>query len=115
MKNKLLNFAGALAALAILGHFYAKPLLAQVRAALVKNVDEHGRVPYQQSTGCSPSPSNCEALFPAVPSNRRLVIEYVSALVISPVPPQAILTNNVQQQNWFFSFIPTGQQQQPAM
>ena len=38
MKNKLLTFAGALALLALLGHFYAKPLLASV-AALVRDVD----------------------------------------------------------------------------
>jgi hypothetical protein len=43
MKNKLLTLAGAMASLALLGHFYAKPLLAQVRAALVQNVDEPAR------------------------------------------------------------------------
>lgn len=45
MKKKLLSLAGALAPLVLLGHFYAKPLLAQVRAALVQNVDEPGRNP----------------------------------------------------------------------
>lgn len=43
MKNKLLSTAGALALVGALGHFYAKPLLAQVRAALVQNVDEPAR------------------------------------------------------------------------
>ncbi len=42
MKNRLLTFAGALALLAVLGHFYAVPLMAQVRAALVKNTGRAG-------------------------------------------------------------------------
>jgi hypothetical protein len=36
-KNKLLTWAGALATLAIVGHSYSEPLLAQARAALVRD------------------------------------------------------------------------------
>lgn len=43
MRNKLMTLAGGLALAGVLGHFYAKPLLAQVRAALVQNVDEPAR------------------------------------------------------------------------
>jgi hypothetical protein len=75
MKNKLLTFAGALALLAVLGHFYAKPLLAQVRAALVQNVDEPGRNPiplgYQAVTSSGANFS--------VPAGKRYVIEAFAA------------------------------------
>jgi hypothetical protein len=71
MKNKLLTFAGALALLAVLGHFYAKPLLAQVRAALVQNVDEPGRNPFALSGGD-------QAVW-TVPAGKRYVIEEFGA------------------------------------
>jgi hypothetical protein len=75
MKNKLLTLAGALALLAAFGHFYAKPLLAQVRAALVQGVDEPGRHPYQVHMTLSSSSLVIE--FPAVPSGHRLVLQQV--------------------------------------
>ena len=49
MKNKLLTLTGALALLTTFGHFFGKPLLVQVRAALVQNMDEPGRHPYQEA------------------------------------------------------------------
>lgn len=82
MKSRLLTFAGFLALLAVIGKFYATPLMAQIRAALVKNIDEKGRNPYMQGnfascfSGTSPF---CDMVFPAVPANKRLVIEHVSA------------------------------------
>ena len=45
MKNRLLTFAGALVLLAVLGSYYAKPLLATV-AALVQDRDSKGRNVY---------------------------------------------------------------------
>jgi hypothetical protein len=82
MKNRLLTFAGALALLAVLGRFYAVPVMAQVRAALVKNIDERGRIPYTQFAFCSdPLSGSCTASFSAVPSNKRLVIEHVNLFV----------------------------------
>jgi hypothetical protein len=88
MKNKLLMGAAALALLGALGHFGAKPLLAQIRAALVKNIDERGRVPYMVQATCSVNGFECLASFPAVPANKRFVIEYVNAQV--QVPPSAM-------------------------
>jgi hypothetical protein len=82
MKNKLLTFAGALALLATLGHFYAKPLLAQVRAALVQNVDDPGRIPYQGVRACFFQSNNfCTVNFPPVPAGKRLVITHVSGFL----------------------------------
>ncbi|HLK62575.1 MAG TPA: hypothetical protein VKU19_03990 [Bryobacteraceae bacterium] len=79
MKNRMLTLAGALALLTVLGKFYAVPAIAQIRAAVIKNIDEKGRVPYMQSgaVGCG-SQGLCDLIFPAVPANKRLVLEHVS-------------------------------------
>lgn len=64
-----------------LGHFYAQPLVAQVRAAFVQNVDEPGRNPFQegQLTLACNLPGDCAIVFPAVPAGKRLVVNNVSA------------------------------------
>ena len=74
MKNRLLTLAGALALLATLGHFYAKPLLAQVRAALIQNVDEPARNPFSLSDNNVGSED-----FWRVPLGKRYVIEQYTA------------------------------------
>jgi hypothetical protein len=81
MRNKLWTLAATLALLAVLGNYYAKPVLAQVRAALTKNIDEKGRVPYMQQVflDCVVGSNFCDFNFPAVPAGKRLVIEHVSA------------------------------------
>ncbi len=83
MRNRLVTLAGALALIAVLGKYYAAPAIAQVvRAAVVKNVDEKGRIPYMAATptSCVPfSASGVDCTFPAVPANKRLVIEYINA------------------------------------
>jgi hypothetical protein len=80
VKTKLMMFAGALVFLAGVGHFGAKPLMAQIRAALVKNIDEPGRAPYQNSNHCTTSgPINfCGGQFATVPLGKRLVVQHVS-------------------------------------
>jgi hypothetical protein len=79
MKNRLLTLAGVLALTAVLGKFYAVPVMAQVRAALIKNIDERGRNPYMQfgEIGCVNS-GLCDLTFPPVPTGKRLVVEHVS-------------------------------------
>lgn len=77
MKNKLLTLSGAFVLVAVLGKFYAIPAIAQaVRAALIQNTDEPGRIPYQASSACS-GVGICFADFPPVPPNKRLVITRV--------------------------------------
>jgi hypothetical protein len=52
----------------------------------VKNVDERGRNPYQARLTCSTVAGNagrCTALGNAVPPNKRLVIEHVSAALVT--------------------------------
>ena len=79
MKNRMMTLAGTLLLVAVLGKFYVPPLLAQVRAALVKNVDEPGRSPYQ---AVPVSTNDCGAYaflnFPPVPMGKRLVVTFVS-------------------------------------
>ena len=76
MKNRLLTFAGALALLAVLGKFYAPPLMAQVRAALVQDVDQPARAPFQITVPININNFNFTPV--AIPAGKRLVIDYVS-------------------------------------
>jgi hypothetical protein len=55
MKSKLWTVAGVLVVVLVLGKFYAEPMVAQVRAALVKNVDEPGRAPFDMSAHLFPN------------------------------------------------------------
>jgi len=62
--------------------------LAQ-RAALMQNVDEPARAPYQQTIIFNQGPSTCTQFvctvtFPAVPAGKRLEVTYVSALFGAP-------------------------------
>jgi len=87
MKSRLLTLAAASALLAVLGTYYAKPLLAQVRAAVVKNIDEPARVPYQARIVCSNAECNANAAggpfvsLPPIPDHSRLVIDQISLLI----------------------------------
>jgi hypothetical protein len=71
-------------ALGILAVAWAAAANAQ-KAALVENVDEPGRSPYQssvvivQNSANCPSGSTCTVHFPAVPAGKRLVVTYAGA------------------------------------
>jgi hypothetical protein len=94
MKNKLLTLAGTLAVVAVLGKFYAVPALAQaVRAAVVKNIDEPGRTPFEDagiSTTCDAKGLGCTLDYAAVPANKRLVITYVTGQIVTKGNNQTI-------------------------
>lgn len=77
MKNKLLTLAAALVLLAVAGKFYAQPVMAQVRAALVQDVDQPARAPFQVTVTVNPV-SNFNYTQVAIPAGKRLVIDYVS-------------------------------------
>jgi hypothetical protein len=85
MRQKFFAMAGALVLLAVLGRFYAQPALAQVRAALVSDVDNPARGFVQFSRFVGP-PQGTSAhewkqdLQYAVPAGRRLVIDNISAV-----------------------------------
>jgi hypothetical protein len=76
----MLQIAGTLALLAVVGKFYAAPALAQVRAAIVQDRDQRGRNFYQSTSNCQNVTSPCVIAFQAVPAGKRLIIEHVSAL-----------------------------------
>jgi len=76
MKNKLLTLAGALALLAVLGKFYAPPVLAQVRAALVQDVDQPARAPFQVTVPININNFNFTTV--TIPTGKRLVVDYIS-------------------------------------
>jgi hypothetical protein len=72
---------GCALVIAVFSGMTAGPALAQlVKAALVKNVDERGRVPYEEEVVCSDFTffSDCTVEAAAVPPAKRLVIEHVS-------------------------------------
>ena len=56
--------------------------MAQVRAVLVKNLDEPGRNPYTGAANCiSVQGGGCQLTFPAVPVKMRLVVEHVDVFL----------------------------------
>ena len=92
MKNRLLTFAGALVLLAVLGGYYAKPLLATV-AALVQDRDSKGRNVYQEVESCFNVTNPCQIAFATVPAGKRLIIEQVSALVTLPAAAEGTIAD----------------------
>ena len=67
--------------------------LSRVKAALVKNVDEKGRVPYTYRASCNfVSAFFCTVNSPAVPNDRRLVITHVSAAIRTGSPAGGVQT-----------------------
>jgi hypothetical protein len=56
-----------------------------VNPVINQDVDSPGHNPYYQTETCFSGSSNqCAAQFPAVPSNKRLVVEYISSSVDTP-------------------------------
>ena len=86
MKNRLLQIAGMLALMAVLGKFYASPLIAQVRAAIVQDRDSVARNFYQEVESCFNVTNPCVIPFATVPAGKRLIVKQVSALVTLPAP-----------------------------
>jgi hypothetical protein len=98
MTKRFGSLSAVLLLLAVLGKFYAKPLLAQVRAALVQNINEPGLNPYwsqlnilpDAAPGCSnplgATGGLCEIVFPKVPAGKRLVITNVTGVITAAAP-----------------------------
>jgi hypothetical protein len=98
MKFRMLQFAGVLAVLAVVGKFYAVPAIAQVRAALTQDRDQRGRNIYQSQGVCFQVKNPCQITFPAVPVGQRLIIEHASTINIMQ---SATALNGVQLRNGF--------------
>ncbi len=83
--------AAGLTSLALIAGFTAKPLLAQIKAALVENIDEAGRSPYQSTLvfsrntgGCATS--TCTLIFKGVPLGKRLVATNITGAIFVDTP-----------------------------
>jgi len=80
--------AAGVSALSLVVAFTAKPLLAQIRASLMQNVDEPGRTPYMSfasSTGCALKDA-CIARFAPIPMGKRLVATNITGTVQVQTP-----------------------------
>jgi hypothetical protein len=88
LRNYVLMAAGFAVLVMVVGVFSAGPAIAQaVRAALVSNVDDPGRIPYQVLGSCLFSGTSfCHYTFPTVPARMRLVITQVSGHVQENLP-----------------------------
>ena len=80
--------AAGLSALSLVAAFTARPLLAQIRAALVQNVDEPGRTPYLSTADLSSCGgfNVCDGLFATVPAGKRLVATNLTGLIYLETP-----------------------------
>jgi hypothetical protein len=86
--------AAGVAALTVVGTFTAKPLLAQIKAALVQSVDEPGRNPYSSvgAINCLGGSLNlCLAYFTTVPPGKRLVVTNIIGMIYLATP--GVVTN----------------------
>jgi hypothetical protein len=89
--------AAGVAAIAVVGSFTAKPVIAQIKAALVQNVNEPGLNPYQfyvsfhqgfvfPSGAGSCSGVQCNFTLPAVPAGKRLVVTNITGNIFVDTP-----------------------------
>lgn len=75
-RKNLVWAAAVVTAVAVIGMLTSKPVLAQIKAALVANVDAPGRIPYQGVVVVRTD--TCCYSLPPVPSGKRLVMTNVA-------------------------------------
>jgi hypothetical protein len=94
LKNYVLMAAGFAVLAMTVGAFTAGHAIAQaVRAALVSNVDDPGRIPYQKIVYDNVCASSvCLMYFPPVPAGKHLVITNVSGRLNTNVPGGSLIT-----------------------
>ena len=82
-KNQILLAAGFAVLAGVISGVTAAPAIAQaIKAALVKNVDEPGRTPFQVRLSCgNGSTTACNGTSAAIPLGKRLVIQHVSVKI----------------------------------
>jgi hypothetical protein len=85
-------------------------VMAQTRAALVKNVDEKGRNPYEAIVPCTATPdtSVCFVNIAPVPAGKRLVLEYVHAFIYTGTSYAPFVTIDSEDGGTLAGFAPTG-------
>jgi hypothetical protein len=112
-RNSVLFAIGCVALSALAGIFTAGPAVAQlVKAALVMNIDERGRAPWQVTKfvpcGAQATPTDvCLVSLPPAPDGKRLVVQHLSAVLLINKPTLFLpvfvdlvpSTNNSQENN----------------
>lgn len=90
MRQKLFTVAGVLTLLAVLGKYYTTPVLAQVRAALVQDVENPAHFPVRFSGNLTIGPgalSNDGSVGTAIPVGKRLVLEFAAGRCTAVASP----------------------------
>ena len=77
-KNWLVVALVVVVVVVVLGGVFAKPVLAQVRAALVRDADNPALAPFRGRVDFDLCCINDGRLMTTVPAGKRLVIEYIS-------------------------------------
>jgi len=87
-RNYVLMAAGFAVVLVVVVALSAGPAIAQaVRAVLVSNVDDPGRIPYAAAVDCKfAGGSGCDGFLAPVPAGKRLVITHAAGLVQENLP-----------------------------
>ena len=98
-RRTLAGMAAGMAGLSVIGSYTAKPLWAQIKAALVENIDEPGRNPFHADrsfTSNEPSPglscinNFCTITYGVVPGGKRLVITNVTGTLFVDTPGSVV-------------------------
>jgi hypothetical protein len=80
--QSLILFIGGALLLAVLSSLSPTEAIAQLRATLIRNVDEPARIPYEHAvTPARPLTNVYRADFPAVPAGRRLKLTRISGWI----------------------------------
>jgi hypothetical protein len=81
--TQILTAIGFVTFMTVVGLWSSPKLMAAIKAALVQNVDEPGRNPYQETKllTCSAGSSFCSGDYGPVPVGKRLVVTNVSGRV----------------------------------
>ena len=92
MKSKWLIVVGAVLAVVVAAERYGRPVMAEVRAALVQNVDEPGRNPFAFSAFITQSQGPTTTTF-SVPAGKRYVVQQFSAqCTLTPTSTPFVVT-----------------------
>lgn len=82
LPKSLFVFAGALLLLGVIASLTSTGAIAQLRATIVRSVDEPARIPYEHVATPNRTVTNVyQIVFPAVPAGRRLKLTRITGLI----------------------------------
>lgn len=88
--GRTLSALALLGVVGVVGAWFAKPVVAQVRAALVRDVDAPALSPFRATVNYQLCCLNDQRLLTTVPAGKRLVIEHISYLSFGPTGDQLV-------------------------